>query len=114
MDDIDAITATVRDELRPHAAKLAGELLFIEQKLDETRVGLANQAVVIPYDNGGGQTGIRANPAFKEYNALLSSFCKALSQLNSLMSAAPVKPEAKSTLERFQVVKGRKLAVGDE
>ena len=43
-------------------------------KLDETRKAIANSTVAIPYDNGGGQTGIRENPVFKGYESLFKSY----------------------------------------
>ena len=52
------------------AKALRAEADFMRSKLEETRKALKGQSVVIPYDNGGGQVGIRANPAFAEYERL--------------------------------------------
>ena len=70
---------------RAHVRELAENVLFMRAKLEETRHGIARQQVVIPYDNGGGQTGIRANPAFKEYENLLKAYTRALSDLRALL-----------------------------
>ena len=99
------LCASVPVELRPHAEQLAEQLLFMEKKLNETRRGLRNQAVVIPYDNGGGQEGIRRNPAFDAYNALFSSLIKALGELRTLLDVKKTdKPSG--TLARFDVLAG--------
>jgi hypothetical protein len=76
---------------REHVRELAENVLFMRGKLEETRKGLANSQVVIAYDNGGGQTGIRRNPAFDGYQALLKSYTAALNELRGLLEG-----EAKS------------------
>lgn len=53
---------------------LRADAAFMRRKLAETRESLAYEAVVIPYDNGGGQEGIRANPAFSEYEKLAKTY----------------------------------------
>lgn len=83
--EAEAMCSGVPDRLRPRAVELAENLLLMEGKLAETRQGIANQQVVIPYDNGGGQTGIRENPAFKGYHALLASYRKTLEQFVGLV-----------------------------
>ena len=72
---------------REHAHELALDVLFMRGKLEETRAGIAKQQVVIPYDNGGGQVGIRANPAFAEYQKLLKSYTAAFNELRGLLES---------------------------
>lgn len=112
MTDAERMCANVRDELRPHAVEIAESLEFMRVKLTETRKGLANQAVVIPYDNGGGQTGIRANPAFREFNALMKTYTTTLERFTA-MFAGTMDAKGQSALDRFKVLP-MKLAVGDE
>ena len=107
MTEAEKLCQGVGASMRPHAIELAENLLFIERKLAETRAGLANGAVVISYDNGGGQTGIRRNPAFDGYNALLASFTRALAALSEIIGETEGEQEA--TLERFRVVQGLKV-----
>lgn len=59
---------------------------WMKAKLDEAREQIRNTSVAIPYDNGGGQTGIRENPLFKGYEALWKSY---MSGMNVIMSALP-------------------------
>jgi hypothetical protein len=63
-------------------------------KLDHAREKISVSGVAVPYDNGGGQTGIRENPAFKGYEALWKSYMTGMTKiLDSL--PAEVQEEAK-------------------
>ena len=59
------------------------ELAWQRIKLEETRKIIKNSEVVIPYDNGGGQTGIRQNPIFKGYNELWRGYLAGLDKFTS-------------------------------
>lgn len=59
---------------------------WMKAKLDEARETIRNTSVAIPYDNGGGQTGIRENPLFKGYEALWKSY---MSGMNVIMAQLP-------------------------
>lgn len=75
----------VPEQVCPFVAELAENVIFMHDKLIETRKGLKTQALVIPYDNGGGQCGIRENPAFKAYQTMLASYRKALEELSATL-----------------------------
>lgn len=79
------LCANVPEQVRPFVAELAENVIFMHDKLIETRKGIVKQSLVIPYDNGGGQTGIRENPAFKAYQTLLASYRKALEELTATL-----------------------------
>lgn len=83
--DIACLCSSVPEHVRPLVTELAENVSFMAGKLRETRVGLAHQQVVIPYDNGGGQKGIRRNPAFEGYNQLLGCYRKSLDQLMAIL-----------------------------
>lgn len=85
MSKAETLCAGLPDDIKPHAIELAENVLFMEGKLIETRKGLANQQVVIAYDNGGGQRGIRKNPIFEGYNQLMANYRKTLDQLIVLL-----------------------------
>ena len=85
MDKAETLCKGMPPHLREHAVELAENVFFMEAKLIDTRKVLANQAVVIPYDNGGGQKGIRKNPIFEGYNQLMSNYRKTLEQLVSML-----------------------------
>ena len=48
--------------LHDEAVELAESVLFMAEKLNQTRDLLTDEPIVVPYDNGGGQCGIRENP----------------------------------------------------
>ena len=69
---------------------------WMKAKLDEAREAIKNTSVAIPYDNGGGQTGIRENPLFKGYEALWKSY---MAGMNVIMSQLPQKVVEKEAEE---------------
>lgn len=54
---------------------------WMKVKLDDAREQIRNTSVAIPYDNGGGQTGIRENPLFKGYENLFKSYMSGIKQI---------------------------------
>lgn len=78
---VKAICSSAPENVRDRAYRLAENVLWMEIKLAEARAMIGDSSLVVGYDNGGGQKGIRRNPAFDAYNALLSSYTKALKQL---------------------------------
>lgn len=80
-----AMVASVPEATRDRARELAENVLWMEQKLEDARRVIGKSSVAIPYDNGGGQKGIRKNPAFDGYNSLMSSYTKALKQLCEML-----------------------------
>lgn len=101
------ICAGVDARIRPQATVLAEQVIFMAKKLKESKAGLKDQAIVIPYDNGGGQTGIRENPAFTAYEKLLATYTRSLTALRDVIGDdAPGELSALDDLRRkFQVVR---------
>lgn len=81
----EAICASLPEPARDRAVELAENVLWMEAKLANAREVIGRSSVAIPYDNGGGQKGIRKNPAFDGYNSLMSSYTKALKQLCEML-----------------------------
>ena len=54
---------------------------WMKVKLDDARKTIRSGRVVIKYDNGGGQKGSHANPAYAEYRALWASYLKGVELL---------------------------------
>ena len=63
---------------------------YTASKLAEARKAIGKSSVAIPYDNGGGQRGIRKNPAFDGYNALMAQYTRALKQLCEMLGVQEV------------------------
>lgn len=79
--DAAEICANVPDAYREQAIELAEQLHFQTRKLKESRAAMAEAPIIIAYDNGGGQRGVRKNPAFEAYNGLMQNYRKTLSLL---------------------------------
>ena len=86
----EAICASLPEPTRARAVELAENVLWMEAKLANAREVIGRSSVAIPYDNGGGQRGIRKNPAFDGYNSLMSSYTKALKQLCEMLGVQEV------------------------
>ena len=71
---------------------------WMKAKLDDTREQIRDTSVAIPYDNGGGQKGIRENPLFKGYSALWKSY---MSGMNTIMATLP-KEAVESEADRIE------------
>ena len=101
MGFVEDMRAAASPAMADRAARVAEEVLHMEAKLAETRREMGQTKLVIAYDNGGGQTGIRKNPVYEAYNALLRSYLSALDQLarmtNSAPQAAPQTPAQTAT-----------------
>ena len=67
---------------------------WMKAKLDEARETIKNTSVAIPYDNGGGQTGVRENPLFKGYEALWKSYMSGMNVIMAQLPQAVVEKEA--------------------
>lgn len=86
----EAICKSLPEPIRARAVELAENVLWMEGKLASAREVIGKSSVAIPYDNGGGQRGIRKNPAFDGYNSLMSSYTKALKQLCEMLGVQEV------------------------
>lgn len=82
--------AKTRDRVR----ELAENVLWMEEKLEDARRIIGKSSVAIPYDNGGGQRGVRKNPAFDGYVQLMGQYSRAMRQLCEMLgTAAPARPK---------------------
>lgn len=87
MTEAERICAVVPEKLRPYATELAENVVFQCKKLAETRKSMqkSNSQLVVAYNNGGGQSGIRKNPIYEAYNQLMANYRKSLAQLTELL-----------------------------
>lgn len=60
-------------------------------KLDELREQIVYEDLLIEYDNGGGQKGIRENPIFKRYESLFKTF---MLGMGKILDAIPDEDES--------------------
>ena len=59
---------------------------WMKAKLDDAREAIKHSNIVISYDNGGNQKGIRINPLFTGYEALWKSY---MSGMNRILDCLP-------------------------
>jgi hypothetical protein len=87
MTEAEKICAVIPEKLRPYATELAENVVFQCRKLAETRKAMQknNSQLVVAYNNGGGQSGIRKNPIYEAYNQLMANYRKSLAQLTELL-----------------------------
>lgn len=67
---------------------------WMKVKLDQTREDIKTSSVVIPYDNGGGQKGLRENPLYKGYESLWKSYITGMSKILESAPQEVVQKEA--------------------
>lgn len=63
---------------------LKKQLRLMADRLIEEGKRIPDEPLVIEYDNGGGQSGIRENPFYPAYEKLLTSYSKTLSAVKSM------------------------------
>ena len=88
---------------------------WMRVKLDEARQAIAESTVAIPYDNGGGQKGLRENPLFKGYSSLWKSYISGLDKLMAIIPPADARvpenmPEEPKTV--LEIVRAKKRSAG--
>lgn len=54
---------------------------WMKAKLDDTREQIRGSSIVVPYNNGGGQKGLRENPLFKGYESLFRSYMSGMAKI---------------------------------
>ena len=77
-------------------------ICWMQIKLEDAREDIAGDGLTTEYDNGGGQTGARENPAFKAYEALWKSYSTGLQIILSVLpeqAAQVVKDNSENVLE---------------
>ena len=95
--------------LHDETLALAEAVIFMADKLRETRELLVDEPLVIEYDNGGGQTGIRENPNYAAYEKLLNTYNKSLRQLTEIVEKGTPTRKASNVMKELSVIAGKKV-----
>lgn len=95
--------------LHDEALELAESVLFMADKLKESRKAMAKEPLVIDYDNGGGQTGIRENPHFTAFEKLMATYTKSLDQLTKIIENGSQVRKPSTIMAELTTIAGRKL-----
>lgn len=86
---------------------------WMKVKLDDTRETIKGSQTVIPYDNGGGQKGIRENPLFKGYESLWKSYMGGMDRILNALPKETVEAivqEIEKPKTMLELVRDRKKA----
>jgi hypothetical protein len=86
---------------------------WMKVKLDDTRETIKGSQTVIPYDNGGGQKGIRENPLFKGYESLWKSYMGGMDRILNALPKETVEAivqEVEKPKTMLELVRDRKKA----
>lgn len=54
---------------------------WMRAKLEDSRERIRDGEITMPYDNGGGQKGIRENPMFKGYESLFKTYMAGMNKI---------------------------------
>lgn len=76
---------------------------WMKAKLDDAREAIKNSNIVIAYDNGGGQKGIRENPLFKGYENLWRAYIHGMDRILSAL------PDEIATEQRIEMEKPKTM-----
>ena len=95
--------------LHDESVALAESVLFMASKLTETRIQIQREPLVIEYDNGGGQKGIRENPSFVAYEHMLTAYNKSLRQLTEIIDKGSSVRKPSGILNELEVIAGGKI-----
>ena len=85
---------------------------MLKAKLDDAQETIAEESIISEYDNGGGQTGTRINPAFTAYTGLYKSYCAGMKIILDAMpkQAEAAKKELEAPTNMLQIIQARKNA----
>lgn len=102
-------TNGVQKELSSAMNALINNVAWMKVKLDEGRALMEGASIVIEYDNGGGQKGMRENPLFKGYEALFKTYMSGMSKLLDEIPKAEAEVTPKETTRSaLELVKSRR------
>lgn len=79
------VVKNVDERIRPQTEVLVKQLQNMSKKLKSEGAKMADQNLIVEYDNGGGQRGIRENPYYQAYEKLLASYTKTLMATKDLI-----------------------------
>ena len=99
--------SSVPEDYRAHAQELAEQLDFMRERLEDTRKNLDGAPLVIAYNNGGGQKGVRKNPAFDAYNTLMKTYNATIASLRELVGGEGADIPQRGKLLKFEKKYGK-------
>ena len=95
--------------MHDEALELAESVVFMADKLKESRKAMAKEPLVIDYDNGGGQKGIRENPHYTAFEKLMATYIRSLDQLTKIINENGSEQKPMGVLAELSTIAGRKI-----
>lgn len=83
---------------------------WMKAKLDDAREAIKTSNIVIAYDNGGNQKGIRINPLFTGYEALWKSYIAGMNKILDCLPAEQIQIETdvvENPKTMLEVIRGK-------
>ena len=85
---------------------LKEQIKVMEAKLKEAAEQLPMEELIVEYDNGGGQSGIRENPFFSAYEKLMACYLKSINTLNGMgANEEPAVDSINDLKKKFKIAK---------
>lgn len=84
---------------------------WMKVKLDDTMATIKESQVCLPYDNGGGQKGIRRNPLFDGYESLWKSYNAGMARITESLppqNAESARKEVETAQPILQLIRDKK------
>lgn len=94
--------------LHDESLALAKAVVMMSEKIEENIKSLKDEPLTIPYDNGGGQKGIRENPKYTAFEKLLATYNKSLRQLIEIVEKGSPSQSAIGIMQELSVIAGKK------
>lgn len=95
VDDLTPLLDTTTDAQQKCVLRiLIDKIAYLTVYLEELQKDTLKTGVVVKYDNGGGQTGLRIHPAAQGYTQYSKTLNAALKQLQSFLPADTSTPDA--------------------
>lgn len=90
---------------RKDSEVLKEQLRLMAERIMEEGARMPEEDLVIAFDNGGGQTGIRENPYYPAYEKLLASYTKTLDAVKNIAGEDTEVRNLEDLRSRFRVAK---------
>lgn len=104
--------AGVPKKKREALVPLMQNMAWQKAKLDEAREELLNESIIDSYNNGGGQSGTRENPAFKSYLNLWRGYLSGLEKFTSYLPEDMQEEQKQTSISLIDQVKQMKKKAG--
>lgn len=88
--ELEPMVSSLSDDVRPLAQSLATNIARLSVTMDVCWADYSGRGAVVKYDNGGGQSGVRENPAYGAYIKASREFGAAVGKLVQMVGPGTV------------------------